>query len=124
MSPNWQSLCRDGAFRIAGNKIEVMLDKGRHQFVEVHPSDDEILLYSVVARPAAVAQFENAALRAWKRNRAVPLVSFRVDDRGRMISESWVPTCGLTREEFQLHVRTIAIESDRFEFQITGKDIE
>jgi hypothetical protein len=102
----------------------VNLEKGRHQLIEVTASDDMIYLYSVVARAAIVTQFADAALRAWQRNRAVSIVAFRVDERGRMVGETWVPTAGLTREEFQLYIKTIAIECDRFEFQLTGTDAE
>jgi hypothetical protein len=124
MAPNWKTFCGESNLRINGNQVQVTLEKGRHQLVEVTASDDMIYLYSVVARAAIVAQFENAALRAWQRNRAVSIVAFRVDERGRMVGETWVPTAGLTREEFQLYVRTIAIECDRFEFQLTGADAE
>ena len=42
----------------------------------------------------------------------------------RLVAESLVPKAGLTAEEFQLYARTVARESDRFEFELTGKDIE
>lgn len=124
MPLNWKSLCNDASFKIVDDKVQVMLENDRQHHVKVEVSEDQIYLYSVVARPAAVTQFENAALRAWQRNRALTLVSFRVDERGRMVGESWIPTAGLQRDEFQLHIRTMAIECDRFEFQITGRDLE
>ncbi len=122
MPPNWKTFCAESPFRIVGNEVHVALEQGRRQLIEVSASDDVIYLHSVVAKPAAVARFESAGLRAWQRNRAVSVVAFRVDERGRMIGESWVPTAGLTRDEFQLYLKTVAIECDRFEFQITGSD--
>jgi hypothetical protein len=41
-----------------------------------------------------------------------------------LIAEAWIPKAGLTAEEFQLYVRTVALESDRFEYVLTGKDVE
>jgi hypothetical protein len=124
MAPDWKYFCGESNLRIEGNQVEVNLEKGRRQLIEVTASDDMIYLYSVVARAAVVTQFADAALRAWQRNRAVSIVAFRVDERGRMVGETWVPTAGLTREEFQLYIKTIAIECDRFEFQLTGTDAE
>jgi hypothetical protein len=124
MEPNWKKFCGESNFRVEGNQVQVALERGRRQLVEVSASDELIYLYSVVARAAIVAQFQNAALRAWQRNRAVSIVAFRVDDKGRMVGETWVPTAGLTREEFQLYIKTVAIECDRFEFQLTGTDAE
>ena len=63
-------------------------------------------------------------LRPWRYNRAAQLVNFRIDTRGRVCAEGWVPKAGLTAEEFQLVLRRVADESDRFEFMLTGKDIE
>jgi len=124
MAPDWKYFCGESNLRIEGNQVEVNLEKGRRQLIEVTASDDMIYRYSVVARAAVVTQFADAALRAWQRNRAVSIVAFRVDERGRMVGETWVPTAGLTREEFQLYIKTIAIECDRFEFQLTGTDAE
>ena len=67
---------------------------------------------------------ERVALVAWERNRASSLVGFRVDDRGRLVGESWVPTPGLTRDEFLFYLRSAAAACDLFEYQLTGKDRE
>lgn len=71
-----------------------------------------------------VGELSDALVRAWSRNRSVMLAGFRVDERGRMIGESWVPKAGLTASEFQFALRHLAEESDRFEFQLTGRDQE
>ena len=41
-----------------------------------------------------------------------------------MLGEAWVPSAGLTAEEFRVYVHTVAAESDRFEQQLTGLDKE
>ncbi len=38
--------------------------------------------------------------------------------------EVWIPKAGLTAAAFQLYVCTVALESDWFEFKLTGRDVE
>jgi hypothetical protein len=40
------------------------------------------------------------------------------------VGEALVPKAGLSTQEFQLYVRTVAVEADRFEFVLTGRDRE
>jgi hypothetical protein len=47
----------------------------------------------------------------------------RVDERGRMTGGARIPKAGPNAEGFQLYVRTVAMECDCFEFQLTGRDI-
>lgn len=63
-------------------------------------------------------------LDAWQRNRAVKLVGFRVDARGRLVAEARVPKHGLTPDEFRTYVSAVATEADRLELILTGKDIQ
>ena len=50
------------------------------------------------------------------------LVGFRIDARGRLIGEAWVPKAGVTSSEFTSYLRAVAAECDRFEYQLTGSD--
>ena len=86
--------------------------------------DDDYLISAFVVRQAVVSSIMELPLQAWIRNRATQLVGFRVDRQGRLRAEAWVPKAGLTAEEFQLYVRRVAAESDRFEYLLTGRDIE
>lgn len=52
------------------------------------------------------------------------LVGFRMDQKGRLVGEAWMPKVGLGREEFLLYVRRVASECDLFEYSVTGKDCE
>ena len=51
-------------------------------------------------------------------------MGFRIDHRGRVVGEAWVPKAGLSAAEFQLYLRTAAVECDRFEYVLTGRDAE
>jgi hypothetical protein len=123
MPTDWKSFCGNPSLKVEGNRIDVSLEGDRHQFIEVSISDEVIYLHSIVAHPAPTSRFENASLRAWERNRAISIVAFRIDEKGRMVGEAWVPSVGLTRDEFLIYVKTMAIECDRFEYQITGDDV-
>ncbi len=124
MAPDWARLCRGDGFAIEGDDIHVTLAAGRHQRVSVADRGASYELHSVVARPAVVDTIQDAPLRAWKRNRSALLVGFRVDRRGRLVGQAWVPKAGITADEFQAYVRRVAAESDRFEYVLTGADNE
>lgn len=102
---------------------EVARTVRRHR-VTIRETLDAFELSGVVARSAALASIEGIMPRTWKRNRATQLVGFRVDHKGRLVGESWVPKAGLTPDEFVLYVRRVATECDLFEFALTGLDRE
>ncbi|MCX6929334.1 MAG: YbjN domain-containing protein [Verrucomicrobia bacterium] len=124
MKIDWREFCRATGFAPFDGGVEVRFDNGRSQKVAVEDHSDAFLVCSTVARAATVSEMPDAAMRAWIRNRSVTLVGFRVDERGRMIGEAWILKAGLTAAEFQLYVRTVSQECDRFEFQLTGSDME
>ena len=124
MQPDWKSYCRTDGLKVEENDIEVSLDTDRRQSIRVEEDREAFHLISLVATKAIIERIVDASIRAWQRNRSVTLVSFRVDHKGRMIGESWVPKAGLTGVEFQLYVNTLAVECDRFEHQLTGRDVE
>jgi hypothetical protein len=124
MKTDWRQFCRVSNFTLEGDTIRVLFAEGRQHVVRVQDEGDAIRLRAVVVRAAAVASLPDATLRTWLRNRAISLVGFRIDERGRMLGEAWVPRAGLTAEEFRVYVHTVAAESDRFEQQLTGLDKE
>ena len=122
---DWRKLCAGARdVQIDGEAVVVTLGRGRQHRVDVESKSDAVELRAVVARRAVVDEQENPALAAWHRNRAVSLVGFRLDERGRLVGESWVPGAGLTAPEFLVYVRGIATACDLFEFHLTGKDRE
>lgn len=124
MAANWVRLCKAEEFVANPPHIEVVLGDGRRHRVSVVDKGDEYLLSAVVVRKAAVAALPTLPVQAWVRNRSALLVGFRLEHRGLLIAESWVPKVGLTGHEFQLYVRTLAIAADQFEYALTGHDIE
>jgi hypothetical protein len=121
----WREFCLGARDLIPDDAgVTVQFDNGRRQRIDVRPGESVIELRGVVARHAVAVQIERVALVAWEHNRASSLVGFRVDDRGRLVGESWVPARGLTRDEFLFYLRSAAASCDLFEYQLTGKDRE
>jgi hypothetical protein len=123
MSANWRRLSRDAGLRPTGDAIEVTFRDQRRQVVYAEAAgDDTLRLWSVVAKASVVSTLQTPTVDAWRRNRLMEFVGFTVDARGRMIGETWVPTPGLTAEEWGFHVRNLARACDRFEYLLTGRD--
>lgn len=122
MNAEWHSLCRRKEFDVDGEAVNVHLaDERRHRiFVEDH--GDEYLLRGLVARAAIVASLEDKLFVTWMRNRNSELVGFRIDGKGRLVGEAWIPKAGLSADEFELYLKTLAVDCDRLESLLTGKD--
>jgi hypothetical protein len=119
----WHEFCVGAPDLIPDDaSVTVQFNNGRKQRMDVRPGDGVIELRGVVARRAVAEQMD--PLVAWEHNRATSLVGFRVDDRGRLVGECWVPTHGLMRDEFLFYLRSAAASCDLFEYQLTGKDRE
>ena len=123
MTVDWAKLARSSEVQVLDGAANVTLGHRRHR-VDVIEEEDAYRFVAIVAHPAAVARVPDPSLFAWKRNRSSKLVGFRVDRKGRLVGESWVPKAGLTAAEFQLHLRAVATESDRLEQVLTGRDAE
>jgi hypothetical protein len=124
MAAKWSSLCRAKDFAVDGDYVDVRFGDDRRHRVFVEEDGPEYRLTAFVVRQSVVGSTPDLPLMAWMRNRATALVGFRIDRRERLVGEAWVPKCGLSADEFQHYVRTVATECDRFEYTLTGKDIE
>src|SRR5689334_3635912 len=124
MTADWVRLCRRSGFIVDEPHVDVQLDEGRHHRLTVSDRPDAYHMVGLVARQSVVASLPDVPVQAWLRNRTTMLVGFRIDRQGRLIAESWVPKLGLTTEEFQLCLRKLATECDRFEYLLTGRDVE
>jgi hypothetical protein len=124
MGASWEPLCRAKDLIIHDNHIDVSFKDGRHHRVDVTDEGDVYRIRGIVVRRATVTSIPNLPIQIWKRNRTTHLVGFRIDCKMRLVAEAWAPKPGLTAEEFQLYLRTLASECDRFEYILTGKDVE
>lgn len=124
MGGDWQRFCTGAGLTVDGDQVVVSLDDGRRHTVAISEHSDGYRLAAIVARPAVLSRVVDAPIRIGRRNRESHLVGFRIDRKGRLAAEAWVPKPGLTSEEFQLYLRSVAAEADRFEFVLTGRDVE
>jgi len=129
LSASWKALSRERSLRCVGDAIRVTCGPERFQLVNVDDSDPTVIrLWSRVASKGQLnfdsGTVEAPEIEAWLINRYRELVGFKVVERGTIIGEAWVPTEGLTPEEWELHVRTVAKACDRLEYLWTGADRE
>jgi hypothetical protein len=124
MSVNWTELCRAKDIRVEKDGVDVTFTDQRRHRVFIMEEPQQYQLSAFVVRQAKVAELEDLHLDAWLRNRSSSLVGFRMDSRGRLVGEAWLPKAGLTKQEFEVYVRTLAAECDRLEFVLTGRDVE
>jgi hypothetical protein len=125
VAADWTTFCKGARdLRVDGDSVEVRFAEGRHHVLTVEDIGKAFRLVGIVARPSTAASLSGLALRMWRRNRATRLAGFRLDHRGRLVGESWVPKAGLSAGEFQEYVRIVAAECDRFEHSLTGRDVE
>ncbi|MEZ4222321.1 MAG: YbjN domain-containing protein [Polyangiaceae bacterium] len=124
MADDWVRLCRGREFDLSPPEICVHFADGRAHRVQVEERLDAYHLSAVVVRRAVVESLPDLPIKIWRRNRESTLVTYRIDQKRRLVGEAWVPRAGVTPEEMQLYVRTLAEECDRLEYLLTGKDRE
>lgn len=122
---DWKAWCRGRSdISIEGNVVTVRLGGDRAHRVEVDRTADGWALRARIASGAALNRLDEPELFVWERNRTSQLVGFRITNHDRLIGEAWIPDEGLTADEFNLYVHTVAAECDRLEALLTGEDQE
>ena len=122
---DWRQWCRgSNGFAVDGEKVEVSLGDERRHRISIHETADTLELTGIVAHLASIDSIPDVPLRAWRRNRGMQLVGFRVDYKDRLVGEAWVPKAGLKREEFLFYLKKVAAECNLFEYNLTGKNRE
>src|SRR5512139_2861782 len=105
---DWRRLSEEAGLALSGDGLLIRFPDARQQQVFVDSGGQALRVWSVAASPsrvtAAVGRGESAHLLAWRRNRASDLVGFKVDGRGRLIGEAWVPIAGLDAGEWRTYV--------------------
>jgi hypothetical protein len=124
MDDQWARFISGSGYSVEPPEIQVKLGDGRLQRVRVEEFETEFLLTSIVAKRSVVESMDRLPELVWSKNRSAGVAGFRLDDRGRLIGECHVPKIGMTPEEFQAYVTELAVECDRLEYLLTGKDSE
>lgn len=124
MKPEWVRACRANGIALDEAVATVPLPHGRKQRIRLSWTEREVTLISVVAGAAFVTTLEGPDEEAWRRNRGARLATFHVDERGRLVGHAVLPLVGLAGGELALRIQILAEECDRFEHQLTGRDVE
>ena len=124
MQADWRRFCQTVKYEVVDNTIRVKLAGERYHRVRVTEDGDNWRLEAAVSRRGVKLSPQELKLFAWRRNRAVDLVGFRIDKRQRVLGEAWIPITGTKAPEFRLVLDAVARECDLLEFTLTGRDIE
>lgn len=124
MSVDWREMSEAAGFEVQDDRVHVSIG-ARWQVVKVATDEEGVRLYSTVARRHQVNELRPEIIdRIGEQNRLSEVMGFRIDRRGRLIGEAWVPAAGLDTDEWIFYVRTVAEACDRLEFVLTGRDRE
>lgn len=124
MGASWRRLLSGKSFITDDAGIAVSLADGRSHRMTVEELATGYVLRAIVLRSAKMADTGIPAVRIWEMNRSLNLVGFRIDSKGRLVGEARVPMLGLTPAEFQIVATNLAVECDRYEYMLTGRDSE
>ena len=124
MTSDWHRFCRTKRYGINGEVVTVALHDGRAHNVRVIDEGDDWRFEARVGQRGVTLELAELRLITWRRNRTTDLVGFRLDARERVYGEARLARDGTDAEEFRLVLDTVALESDRFELMLTGRDVE
>ncbi len=112
----------------SGRSVIVELcEDGRKQRIRLKRDKDIYVFYSMIHKGSLIKGKRlrrEIAYRAWRKNDMKDLVTFAFDDRGNLIGVIEQPVLTLDHEELKLYIETLARECDRFEYILTGDDVE
>jgi len=102
--------------------------RGRKQNVHFDRRGEMYVFSSVVLDAHLVTRnkknHRDLARRAWRKNALIDLVTFAFDDKHRLIGVLEQPVATLDTEELRFYVETLAKDCDRFEYVLTGRDVQ
>ena len=125
MMNDWRAFSKKAKVVVEDHTILVELSEGRSQkvFVEDEGEDGYFRAWSIAVGASSMsATHESPEFFAWRRNHLSDLVGFKIDRKGRLIGEAWIPAEGLDAEEWAIYIKALAQSCDRIEYMLTGKD--
>lgn len=109
-----------------GNRVRISFSRsGRSQIVRFARRKGRYLFSSLVARAGDVKEDRRSlAFRIWRRNALKPVVTFTIDRWERVIGLIEQPIESMHAGELRFYLETLARECDRFEYILTGTDVQ
>ena len=107
-----------------GNRVTIsFVRNGRSQVVRLSRRKDRYLFYSIVAHADSVNEDRRSlAFRIWRRNALKSVVLFTINLRNQVVGLIDQPVESMHTKELKFYLETLARESDRFEYILTGDD--
>lgn len=106
--------------------VVTLPNAGRTQTIRYGLEAEHIVLETVVLSASAyvrdLERWNRVAIRCWLRNAESNLVTFSFDANDNLIARVQHLAAHLDPDEIELYVQTLAAESDRFEYVLTGED--
>jgi hypothetical protein len=125
LNADWRVLATQLGHYVSAAEISYKFSDQRQQkvYVDENPAGAVLRLWSVILGPAATTSLADGSPLeyAWERNRLSDLVGFSVDNRGRLIGETWIPVA-VDKDLFELHLSELARACDWHELRLTGSD--
>jgi len=111
-----------------GRSVTVQIcDDGRKQRVRFKKEKNMYTFYSIIHKGRLIKGKKlrrEIAYRAWRKNYMKDLVTFAFDDKNNLVGVIEQPVITIDHEELRLYIETLARECDRFEYILTGDDVE
>ena len=129
------SLEFDGEFSRRKNHIAVELNwnsrkdtvRGRKQKILIGRKENLLTMKSVVVKlndsHQLLSKVSKLKREIWRRNGLVPIVSFSIDSRQRIVGTISILYSTVSKSDLVFYLRTLARECDRFEYVLTLTDI-
>ncbi len=123
MSSKWVNWCEETDMSCQGSTVQVELSNKRYHRVEILEENDGITLEGKIHGSYNPENYREFVLSLWEKNRAIDICGFAFKSNGVIVGRAVVPTAGLTKILLQTYVRKVAVECDRLEYLLSGKDI-
>lgn len=106
------------------SEVRIVLSRnGRSQSVRLARRKDRYIFSSVITQARAVNEDRRAlAFRLWRRNALKAVVTFTIDHQEQVIGLIDQPIESVSSREIRFYLETLARESDRLEYILTGAD--
>jgi hypothetical protein len=126
LNADWRIVAAHLGHKVSDGEIIFNFPNKRQQrvFVDEASEATAVRLWSVILGPSATAELSDGSPLeyAWERNRLSDLIGFSVDQRGRLIGETWISAVAVGRDLFDFHLSELARVCDWHELRLSGAD--
>ena len=120
---DWKQYCSNKqAYNIKGDVVTVELSKNRKHDIRVIELQHGYKLRGRVLEHKNCLPDIDIFKKIGEGNRNIYFAAFHFDNDRNVVGESWIPEESMSSENFLMQMKKLALECDRMEFVLTGKD--